>query len=108
MAEKELQLDFIWWEKAATRVPEGLWLGMNPLASGARIQKLGQPVDPLDVVRFGGRAPVSYTHLLQCKWTKSNFTIRFSIYSSISPFCVSKIRVLSNANQPISKLTKGL
>ncbi len=56
MAEKELQLDFIWWEKAATRVPEGLWLGMNPLASGARIQKLGRPVDPLDVVRFGGRA----------------------------------------------------
>ena len=50
-----LALDLAWWAKPATRVPEGLWLGMSPLAGGCKIQKLGQLVDPQDMVSCGGR-----------------------------------------------------
>ena len=50
-----LELDFAWWAKPATRVPEALWLGASPIAENCRVQKLDQPVDPLDVVQFGGQ-----------------------------------------------------
>lgn len=50
-----LELDFAWWNKPATRVPEAVWLGMNPVSQTCRIHKLGQWVDALDVVKFGGQ-----------------------------------------------------
>src|SRR5699024_319881 len=37
------------------RVPEGIWLGMNPIAGGCRVRKLGEWIDPMDVVAYGNR-----------------------------------------------------
>lgn len=47
-----------WVDKPASRLPEALWCGWNPrvdVPARWRIDKLGQPVSPLDVVRYGGR-----------------------------------------------------
>ena len=46
-------LDFAWWGKPASRVSEALWLGMNPLATGCRVSKLGEWIDPRHVARHG-------------------------------------------------------
>lgn len=46
-------LDFAWWGKPASRVSEALWLGMNPVAAGCRVSKLGEWIDPRRVVRHG-------------------------------------------------------
>lgn len=50
-----LALAYRWRDKAASRVPEGIWLGMNPIAGGCRVRKLGEWIDPMDVVAYGNR-----------------------------------------------------
>ena len=50
-----VKMAYRWANKAANRVPEGLWLGMNPMAKGYRVRKLGQWIDPMDIVKFGNR-----------------------------------------------------
>jgi hypothetical protein len=57
-AEPVIQLNFSWFQKPATRLPEALWLSFHPLASdpqGWMLEKSGEPVSPLDVVRSGSR-----------------------------------------------------
>ncbi len=53
----EAKLDFYWWDKPANRVPEAIWLRMNPLhEGGVLVRKLGEWIDPEKVVENGGRA----------------------------------------------------
>jgi hypothetical protein len=57
-AEPVLQLNFYWFDKLATRMPEALWLTFNPLIADQRdwsIDKSDQKVSPFDVVTAGGR-----------------------------------------------------
>jgi Domain of unknown function (DUF5054) len=57
-AEPVIQLNFSWFQKPATRLPEALWLSFHPIASdptGWMLEKSGEPVSPLDVVRSGNR-----------------------------------------------------
>ncbi|MGC2403730.1 MAG: DUF5054 domain-containing protein, partial [Acidobacteriaceae bacterium] len=45
-------------DKAATRMPEAMWLTFNPVVGdpkGWSMDKSGQPVSPFDVVTAGGR-----------------------------------------------------
>lgn len=54
----ELDLDLWWVDKPANRLPEATWCSFVPVvAEPARwtLDKLGQAVSPLDVVRRGGR-----------------------------------------------------
>ncbi len=56
-AVAEACLTLRWFEKPACRLPEALWLSFVPAVSSAvvwQMDKLGQPVDPLDVVPAGG------------------------------------------------------
>lgn len=50
----------VWWTtKPATRLPEASWLSWNPVVDDPtawRMDKLGQPVSPLDVLARGGRS----------------------------------------------------
>lgn len=58
-ADLHLSLKVWWPDKPATRLPEATWLSFSPLVddpSAWTIDKLGQPVSPLDVVRRGGRS----------------------------------------------------
>ncbi|MGD0157873.1 MAG: DUF5054 domain-containing protein [Terracidiphilus sp.] len=57
-AEPVIRLNFSWFQKPATRLPEALWLSFHPIASdptGWMLEKSGEPVSPLDVVRSGNR-----------------------------------------------------
>jgi len=56
--ESVAQLNFYRFDKAATRLPEALWLTFNPLISdpsGWSMDKSGQKVSPFDVVAAGSR-----------------------------------------------------
>ena len=57
-AEPALHLNFYWFGKPATRLPEALWLTFNPIVPDQRgwtMDKSGEPVSPFDVVPAGGR-----------------------------------------------------
>ena len=57
-AEPVIHLNFSWFQKPATRLPEALWLSFHLVASdpkGWMLEKSGEPVSPLDVVRSGNR-----------------------------------------------------
>ena len=54
-----LSASLAWPTKPANRLPEALWWSFNPVVAEPdrwRMDKLGQPVSPLDVVRRGGRS----------------------------------------------------
>jgi hypothetical protein len=57
-AEPEVQLNFYWFQKPATRMPEALWLTFNPIVSdpqGWTMEKSGDQVSPFAVVKSGNR-----------------------------------------------------
>jgi hypothetical protein len=57
-AEPVIYLNFSWFQKPATRLPEALWLSFRPIASdpkGWMLEKSGEPVAPSDVVQSGNR-----------------------------------------------------
>jgi hypothetical protein len=57
-AEPVIYLNFSWFQKPATRLPEALWLSFRPVASdptGWTLEKCGEQVSPLDVVQSGNR-----------------------------------------------------
>ena len=56
-AAEEARLTLRWFEKSASRLPEALWLSFVPAVSPSvlwQMDKLGQWIDPLDVVPAGG------------------------------------------------------
>jgi hypothetical protein len=57
-AEPVINLNFYWFQKSATRLPEALWLTFNPIVSGQQgwtMDKSGEQVSPFDVVSAGNR-----------------------------------------------------
>jgi hypothetical protein len=57
-AEPVIHLNFFWFQKPATRLPEALWLSFRPIApdpKGWMLEKSGQSVSPIDVVQSGNR-----------------------------------------------------
>jgi hypothetical protein len=57
-AEPVINLNFYWFGKPATRMPEALWLTFNPVVpnpNGWTMDKSGQQVSPLDVAVAGAR-----------------------------------------------------
>jgi len=57
-AEPVIHLDFYYFDKSPTRMPEALWLTFNPVVAdqtGWTMDKSGQTVSPFDVVSAGGR-----------------------------------------------------
>ena len=56
--EPVIHVNFSWFGKPATRMPEAMWLSFHPVAPDPRrwmLEKSGEPVDPLGVVAFGNR-----------------------------------------------------
>lgn len=57
-AEPVIHLNFYWFQKPATRLPEALWLSFRPIApnpAGWMLEKSGEQVSPRDVVQSGNR-----------------------------------------------------
>lgn len=53
--ENGVSFDFAWFEKPASRVAEGLWLGFHPTQAVESVHKLGEWIDPKAVVSKGNR-----------------------------------------------------
>ena len=51
----EAQFAFHWRRKTASRVPEGIWIGMHPLAGDYKVRKLGEWIDPAEIIPYGNR-----------------------------------------------------
>jgi Domain of unknown function (DUF5054) len=57
-AEPVVNLNFYWFQKRATRLPEALWLTFDPIVSGQQgwtMDKSGEQISPFDVVSSGNR-----------------------------------------------------
>ena len=57
-AEPVIHLNFYWFQKRATRLPEALWLTFDPIVSdqkGWTMDKSGEQISPFDVVSSGNR-----------------------------------------------------
>ena len=57
-AKPAIYLNFSWFQKPPTRLPEALWLTFHPVATdptGWTLEKSGMALSPLDVVRSGNR-----------------------------------------------------
>ena len=57
-ASPVVELNFYWFQKPATRMPEALWLSFNPIVSDPQwwmLDKSGEQVSPFDVVTAGNR-----------------------------------------------------
>jgi len=57
-AEPVIHLNFYWFQKPATRLPEALWLSFHPIVPGQQgwmMDKSGEQVSPFDVVSSGNR-----------------------------------------------------
>ncbi len=57
-AEPVIHLNFYWFQKPATRLPEALWLSFHPIVrsqQGWMMDKSGEQVSPFDVVSSGNR-----------------------------------------------------
>jgi hypothetical protein len=67
--EPVIHLNFSWFQKAATRLPEALWLSFNPVGSetGAwTMDKSGEEVFALDVIASGNRQMHAVGSGLRC------------------------------------------
>ena len=53
--QEKLQVDAAWFQKAASRIPEAIWMDFSPRAKLQAIHKLGLWLNPFDVVAGGNR-----------------------------------------------------
>lgn len=53
--EDGVAFDFAWFDKPASRVAEGIWLGFHPTEEVTAVQKMGQWINPFQVVCGGNR-----------------------------------------------------
>ena len=67
-AEPVIELTLATFGKVASRMPEAMWLSFLPQADDAKwtLTKVDQEVDPMDVVRGGGRRMHAITENLTC------------------------------------------
>lgn len=57
-AEPRIEVEFSWFDKRPTRMPEAMWLTFNPKIADRKnwvLDKSGEPVSPFDVVAGGSR-----------------------------------------------------
>jgi hypothetical protein len=74
----QLQIRFIALGKQENRLPEAMWLTFNPIATDAQgweLEKAGQPVQPADVIRGGGRSMHAVSERLRYRDTRSLFEL---------------------------------
>lgn len=94
-----------WFDKDANRLPEGLWLDMAPQLenpSHLRLTKLGETVDPMEVVRGGGRR----LHAVE-KVTNRDQLGTFTVINEHAPLVSLGGHFLYEDNRPLPDLEKG-
>jgi hypothetical protein len=77
-AEPVIQINFFWFQKPATRMPEALWLSFRPIApapEGWMLEKSGERVSPLGVVPSGNRHMHALSKGFDYKDEKGTFSV---------------------------------
>lgn len=98
-----LDLRLEWEGKAATRMPEALWMAFRPRGcppDGWRIGKLGTAVDPLDVARDGARHLHAADGAVSCG--------DFSVYSVDAPLVAPGTPRLLDFTNRLPDLARGV
>jgi hypothetical protein len=83
-SEPMMYLNFSWFQKPATRLPEALWLTFRPIApepQGWALEKSDQSVAPLDVVSSGNR----HMHALSKGFAYSDTKGKFAVETIDAP-----------------------
>jgi hypothetical protein len=106
-AEPVIHLQFSWFGKPATRMPEALWLTFNPIVEDAKewkLEKSGQWIAPFDVVANGNR----HMHCLQTGFAYNAGGMSFAVDTLDAPVVALGERdpLLFSNDQP--DLSKGL
>lgn len=77
-SEPLIQLNFYWFTKPATRLPEALWLTFHPVVispEGWTIDKCGEEISPFDVVPYGNRQMHSVEHGFRYRGQQDEFSV---------------------------------
>jgi len=78
-AEPEVRIRFLWFDKAANRLPEAMWLSFLPQTPEPRgwiLEKVDQQVSPFDVVHGGNRHMHALSGAIHYKDTDSDLVIQ--------------------------------
>ena len=105
--ERVVRLDFQYFEKRANRLPEAMWLSFCPDVSGPdgwMLDKMGEPVSPLEVVRNGNRK----LHAVSAGVRHSDRRGRFAIDSPDAPLVAPGEPSLLDFNDRQPPLEQGM
>ena len=105
--ERVVRLDFQWFEKRASRLPEAMWLSFRPDVGGPdgwMLDKMGEPVSPLEVVRNGNRK----LHAVSAGVRHSDRRGRFAIDSPDAPLVAPGEPSLLDFNDRQPPLEQGM
>lgn len=101
-----LRAEVAWWDKPANRLPEATWVSMVPAVAEPQrwmLDKLGQAVSPLDVVRRGGRSLHAVGHGMTYAGPDGTWRIRTLDAPLVAPGAPN----LLDADPPLPDLTGG-
>lgn len=96
-----------WFDKQATRLPEALWFSFNPVIGdpeGWKLDKMGQWVSPLEVVRGGGR----FLHAVQSGARVEDGAVSFAFESLDAPLVAPGLPRLLHADDVQPQLAYGM
>jgi hypothetical protein len=106
-AAPEVHLNFCWFDKPATRLPEALWLTFRPVVGdphGWMLEKSGESVSPFDVVRNGART----MHAVSTGFSWRGDGAVFSVETTDSPLIALGERSPLNFSPELPDLTAGI
>jgi len=105
--EPIMHIDFQWFDKAACRLPEALWLSFVPQVPDARLwrmEKLGELISPYEVIHDGNRK----LHAVGTGVYYSDSRYQLTIETLDAPLVAPGEPSLLNFNQKQPDLKKGL
>ncbi len=93
-AVPQIDVRLSWRAKPACRLPEALWMSWMPLASGAqwRFEKVGQWIDPTEVVSGGNRGLHAVFDRIQCQLEDQTLTLTTCDAALVAPGTPSLLR----------------
>jgi len=106
-AEPVVHLSFYCFDKAATRMPEALWLTFNPVVDDPRgwtIDKSDQPISPFDVVTAGSR----HQHAVTTGFAYKDAQGSFEVETLDAPFIALGEKSPLNFSRSQPDLTSGI
>ncbi len=106
-AEPVIQIEFSWFEKPATRMPEALWLTFNPNVpdpQGWIMDKSGEQVSPFDVAAGGSR----HLHAVSTGFTYRDRDHSFNVETLDAPLIAFGEKSPLNFSRAQPDLSRGV